>query len=351
MIMKHYCASTRSVLSAKAAWIFLFMLSCLCGLAQSTTAFREEMLYRTFQWNYGGYRFETQFSFKLSDYKFYHAKPKLAVSATFASENISHPYLRTVAETLDKDAQELGYTGVRLAEYIVAFVQQAIPYQLDPYNNGFDYPRYPIETLVDRKGDCEDKAALLAALLNLFGFDVVMLLLPGHAALAMECRSCSGTYYDYNSKKYYYIEATSSRPIGSQPEEYKSAHAKFLEVEVPSQYYIRMDVVTIIPERSKPVETPQWKPIVPREIPTMPKEKPIVDEGKRTTAVQFSWMPVIPKEPTAPKRVEPATIPFDPIHLPGQYVMPQYRLVVHVWWMWDGYGRWIRQEIIHYELY
>jgi len=39
---------------------------------------------------------------------------------------------------------------------------------------GFDYPRFPLETLIHGIGDCEDKSMLLAALLKLAGFQVAM---------------------------------------------------------------------------------------------------------------------------------------------------------------------------------
>jgi len=45
------------------------------------------------------------------------------------------------------------------------FVQQVIPYRPDEW----EYPRYPVETLVDVAGDCEDTSILYASILRTLG--------------------------------------------------------------------------------------------------------------------------------------------------------------------------------------
>ncbi len=54
-----------------------------------------------------------------------------------------------------------------MAECALAFVQATITYALDP--GLFEYPRYPVETLVDLVGDCEDTAILYASLVRTLG--------------------------------------------------------------------------------------------------------------------------------------------------------------------------------------
>ena len=49
----------------------------------------------------------------------------------------------------------------------LAFVQGAIRYQADP--PGIEHPLYPLETLVDGAGDCEDTAILFVSLLRAMG--------------------------------------------------------------------------------------------------------------------------------------------------------------------------------------
>lgn len=209
--------------------VFILLLCAYTAQAQNS-AYK-----RTVQWNYGGYIFTDQLTFNYSDYSYYKGLSKTQPYSNYATEHSSHPYLLQLAKALDEDAKDLGYTGYTLAAYLVAFVQQAIPYRNDPYNYGYDYPKYPIETLVESGGDCEDKAALLVALLNTFGFDAILVNTPGHMAAAMACQNCGG-YYNYKGKKYSFIETTGGGwQIGSiPPNEYVSA--TLLDVPRPPQF-------------------------------------------------------------------------------------------------------------------
>lgn len=216
-------------------WLKSHLMIVLCLVAFATQA-QTSVYKRTMQWNYGGYTFTDQITFTYNDYIFYKGLSKTQPKQNYATENSSHPYLLQVAKVLDEDAKDLGYTGFTLAEYIVAFVQQAIPYRSDPYNNGWDYPKYPIETLVEQGGDCEDKAALTVALLKTFGFDAVLVSLPGHMAAAIYCSNCNG-YYTYNGKRYAFIETTETGwNIGQVPQDSKYAGATILDTASLAKY-------------------------------------------------------------------------------------------------------------------
>ncbi len=87
---------------------------------------------------------------------------------------------------------------------------QSIPYSRDHESTGHeDYWRYPIETLADNQGDCEDSAILLAALLRRAGLRCVLLLLPGHVAVGVEVpHDVPGAYFERDGVRYYYCETT-----------------------------------------------------------------------------------------------------------------------------------------------
>ena len=207
----------------------------LCLVAFATQA-QTSVYKRTVQWNYGGYTFTDQITFNYTDYIYYRGLAKTQAKENYATEHSSHPYLLQLAKVLDEDAKDLGYTGFTLAEYLVAFVQQALPYKSDPYNNGWDYPKYPIETLVEQGGDCEDKAALTVAILKTFGFDAVLVSLPGHMAAAIYCSNCGG-YYAHNGKHYAFIETTESGwNIGQVPQDSKYVGATILETASLTKY-------------------------------------------------------------------------------------------------------------------
>lgn len=219
----------------------LMTMLCFCAVAAQAQGTRNtpapnDNVKRTLQWQYGGYIFTNEFTFNYSSYAYYKGLSKTQAKENYVTEHSTHPYLLQVAKVLDEDANELGYTGFTLAEYIVAFVQQAIPYRSDPYNNGWDYPKYPIETLVEQGGDCEDKAALTVALLKTFGFDAVLVSLPGHMVAAIYCSNCSG-YYTYNGKRYAFIETTERGwNIGQVPQDSKYVEGTILETASLTKY-------------------------------------------------------------------------------------------------------------------
>ncbi|MDI6896819.1 transglutaminase-like domain-containing protein [Methanocella conradii] len=129
-----------------------------------------------------------------------------------------------------------GYSEYDNVMNVVCFVQ-SLPYTSDQVTIGYDeYPRYPIETLVDNGGDCEDTAILTAAMLNEMGFGVVLIYLPGHMAVGVKCSNdYPGTYYEYNGARYYYLETTGENwKIGQIPDEYKNSQAQILPmVQIP----------------------------------------------------------------------------------------------------------------------
>ena len=74
-----------------------------------------------------------------------------------------------------------------------------MPYTVDdettPWN---EYPRYPVETLFDRGGDCEDTSILTATILYEMGYDVALLILEddNHCAIGISGgEGVFGTYY------------------------------------------------------------------------------------------------------------------------------------------------------------
>lgn len=92
----------------------------------------------------------------------------------------------SIADAMRDVADKLSYDDSAVAREIVKFVQDVIEYQYDSETTGQEeYPRYPIETLYERQGDCKDTSILMAALLKELGYEVGLLYLPGHAAVAI----------------------------------------------------------------------------------------------------------------------------------------------------------------------
>ena len=119
---------------------------------------------------------------------------------------------------------------------------QSLPYAYDSDSKGEDeYMRYPVETLVDGCGDCEDKVALLAALLYEMDVDFVLLVLPEHMAIGVHCDEVDiPRYLLFEGKKYYFLETTMPNwSIGDIPESYRSAEIEVVPVDATPSLLIK----------------------------------------------------------------------------------------------------------------
>lgn len=106
---------------------------------------------------------------------------------------------------------------------------QSLPYALDSVTSPHDeYPRYPIETLVDEGGDCEDTSILLASLIHSMGYGVVLVEFPNHCGIGIKGgENVYGTYYEYGGSKYFYLETIGENwGIGELPDEYQGVSAQ-----------------------------------------------------------------------------------------------------------------------------
>jgi PKD repeat protein len=102
-------------------------------------------------------------------YERYHAqtRPPLAGNDAYTPyvlDPLDDPTLQDLAAELGERA---GSDPDALLDFALAFVQGAIRYADDP--PGVDYPLYPLETLVDGAGDCEDTTILYVSLLRAAG--------------------------------------------------------------------------------------------------------------------------------------------------------------------------------------
>ena len=127
-------------------------------------------------------------------------------------------------------AEENGFDNLNEVNFIMSFVQ-SLKYAEDNLTAGYgEYPRYPIETLIDQVGDCEDSSALLISLLEPLGYEAALILIPdawdgyGHAAVGINLTGASGLYYILNEGEeneigYYYAETTAQGwKLGEMPD-------------------------------------------------------------------------------------------------------------------------------------
>ena len=77
----------------------------------------------------------------------------------------SAPEVQNLAQKLMRLGQPRNFMAYELLCFTLAFVQQGINYTHDvsPKTGEIvEYPKYPIETLAEQTGDCEDQAILIA---------------------------------------------------------------------------------------------------------------------------------------------------------------------------------------------
>jgi hypothetical protein len=130
----------------------------------------------------------------------------------FIDEPHQEPLYDSLLFELRAHRDSLGLDGDRYAELIVSMVQ-ALMYRTDPVNL---QPKFPIETVHDLDGDCDDKTLLAAALLAREGYDVAMLLFSEEEHMALGIRTNGSTY---GKSGYGFIELTIPSLIGWVPEE------------------------------------------------------------------------------------------------------------------------------------
>ena len=142
--------------------------------------------------------------------------------------------VRGIVDVLRKIADEHNYDAGAVAREIAKFVQSCVTYRTDMESTGQEeYPKYPIETLYERQGDCEDTSILMAAMLREFGYEVGFLHLPNHVAVALRTVDDyeGGAYYQIGDKRYLYIESTNDGwNIGDIPDDYAGIQAEFYPI-------------------------------------------------------------------------------------------------------------------------
>ena len=203
------------------------LLVMVFSLAFSAAAHPQQAtIQRRYDWTYSDRSWTLTHGFSGVVYQFYATRPRtLDYSAygIYTDDTRDDSQLASLVSALETLAAEAGLNVWEKLNLVVSFVQ-AIPYCAEEG----EYPRYPIETLVDACGDCEDVAILAAALLKQMGYGAVLLafLEEKHMAVGVRVLPPEGddlTAYEWNGDDYYFVEPTSPGwAIGRIPDVYAS---------------------------------------------------------------------------------------------------------------------------------
>lgn len=230
------------------------------------------VLTKEFSWNYFG---PYKVNIPKPEYLYYYHSSLERINNNDYSLYVFDPYDDEYIDTI-LEIIMAGYTGtyVQKINYIASFVQ-TIEYKSDSDNNSeYEYPRFPVETLFDGRGDCEDKAILTASLLYSLGYDVALLRLPNHMAVGVRLGEEDIPNFDYYVEDYYFLETTTKgKTCGFIPHEYKEYNTS----------------VTIYPITNRPLLMHKWKDgtitiYTNTEIGDFVSVKAIVENLGKTTA-------------------------------------------------------------------
>lgn len=165
-----------------------------------------------------------------SAYRRANRTPRGRSRAEYVTYALQEGFADELARILVDEAAAHGFESRRARLAFVVDVVQTLPYVPDDVSTGYDdYTKFLAETLAEGGGDCEDTAIMLAAVLQTdpFDYDAILVQPPGHMAVGIADEGdFSGTYWELDGERYYYVETTSvGWAIGDLPETYRGETA------------------------------------------------------------------------------------------------------------------------------
>ena len=222
--------------------VLLIIITSFAIFSSLETVVAEDYFHESFEWYYKGSRWTWELQIPKSLYNSYKKvsifdRTKYGVGGYDFLVTTQDSYVEAVADELHEAAVKEGYEAYDEVSFVLAFVQ-SLPYTSDSVTTMYDeYPRFPIETLVDGGGDCEDTSILFATIVLILNYDAVFISVPSHLAVGVWGTDLYGSYYTYNSKNYYYCETTGENwKIGDLPDEYQDTKAYLYSIDQYSQY-------------------------------------------------------------------------------------------------------------------
>lgn len=193
-----------------------------------------DFIEREYTWLYGKNTWSYKMKIPRASYAYYKTvdRQKITSYSYYVTDNSDDEYLAALGDKFKEAAKQEVHSDFEMVKNIVLFVQN-LNYVDDKVGTGYDeYPKFPLETLADEGGDCEDSAILLASLLRELGFGTVLIQFPDHMGVGVRGEeSLQGSYFETEGIRYYYIETTSPGwEIGELPEELNTKPARILSL-------------------------------------------------------------------------------------------------------------------------
>jgi hypothetical protein len=199
---------------------------------------------QTFQWNFKNKLYEINLEIPIEKYEYYlnrdsdrtpQSKGNYAMASYVTSKD---SVIIKLSDILTNIIEKENFNEIETANFVLRLVQENIQYTLDNDTKGcVEYWRYPVETLVEMRGDCEDTSVLYSSIMESIDFDTVLLFYIlendiGHLAVGVNIQQdYSGHYIEYRSLKYYYCETTSyGFNLGEIPSDINTEPEKIIHI-------------------------------------------------------------------------------------------------------------------------
>ena len=251
---------------------------------------------REFSWDYGGNHWIWNLNIPVALYNAYKSVPDSSRTQNGPAGydlmvTTRDSYMQTLTEKLNETANQLGYGPVDKVNFVLSFVQ-SIAYSSDLNTTGYEeYPRFPIEVLVNQTGDCDCKANLFATLTLGLGYGAVFINPPDHLAIGVLGDNLQGTYWTYQNQTYYYAETTGTGfKVGDLPDEFNGKSAFVYPIDQSKQYVVNSQAAyTIAPDPTiSPYTADTPTPTLTQNSGTVPTVSPEITQPTIQPVQQIS---------------------------------------------------------------
>lgn len=190
-------------------------------------------LYFKFNFQYVDYNWMLPIPLKSYLYYKEQTRPTVAEYETIVLDSGTDSIM-TALDNLIKDAAgQYNLRRSEIANLVVRFTGTLNITDNDVTKPHDNYARYPVETLFDQGGDSEDTSLLAASLLKRQDFDMVFFVFEPqrHVALGVYLPGLIGDGWEYQQKRYFYLETTGNAgALGNCPYYYQGLRPTIIPI-------------------------------------------------------------------------------------------------------------------------
>ena len=130
-----------------------------------------------YSWDYNGIAYEYKGEIPKVTYEYFSDLTRAVSYQQYVLNTYDDEWMENLTDHFEGQGEAEGWTEYQTICFVLSFVQN-LPYTSDLVTTGYDnYPRYPVETVVDKGGDCEDSSILFASIVRELGYSVALILL------------------------------------------------------------------------------------------------------------------------------------------------------------------------------